>query len=62
MYLDVPCASFNGGLSPEQRRSEYGRFLSGEVRVLSCTDLASRGLDTWTAKHVINYDLSLIHI
>lgn len=44
---------------PETRLREYERFLSGEVNVLSCTDLASRGLDTSNVKHVINYDFPL---
>ncbi len=30
-----------------------------QISVLSCTDLASRGLDTCNAHHVINYDFPL---
>lgn len=47
---------FHGNLPPIQRSSIIQKFASGAIRVLICTDLAARGLDTPWVNHVINYD------
>lgn len=47
---------FHGNLPPMQRASLISKFASGEIRVLICTDLAARGLDTPWVNHVINFD------
>lgn len=47
---------FHGNLPPIQRSSIIQKFASGTIRVLICTDLAARGLDTPWVNHVINYD------
>ena len=39
-------ALFHGNLPPIQRASIISKFASGDIRVLVCTDLAARGLDT----------------
>ena len=31
-------------------------FLAGKFKILSCTDLVSRGIDTSNVSHVVNYD------
>lgn len=42
---------------PEKvRRGRFSQFQNGESDVLVCTDIASRGLDTIRALHVINYE------
>ena len=33
------------------------KFLNGDVRILCCTDIASRGWDTINVNHVINYEM-----
>ena len=52
----IESASFHAEVRSHQRQSELERFLRGEVQVISCSDLASRGIDTFNASHVINYD------
>lgn len=49
-------ALFHGNLPPIQRASIISKFASGDIRVLVCTDLAARGLDTPWVNHVINFD------
>jgi ATP-dependent RNA helicase DDX28 len=49
-------AIFHGNLPPVQRASIIEKFASGAIRVLICTDLAARGLDTPWVNHVINFD------
>ena len=39
-----------------QRRANFDAFRRGDAAVLCCTDLASRGLDTCNAHHVVNYE------
>ncbi len=56
---NVDVSGFHSGLSLERRRFELDKFARGETRVLVATDLASRGLDTIKATHVINYDFPL---
>lgn len=53
---NVSVASLHGSLPPKDRHDSYNRFLSGEVAVLACTDLGSRGLDTTHVEHVVNFD------
>ncbi|KAJ1383254.1 P-loop containing nucleoside triphosphate hydrolase protein, partial [Ochromonadaceae sp. CCMP2298] len=43
--------------SPAQREEIVKRFRSGQIWVLICTDLLSRGLDFKGVRMVINYDL-----
>lgn len=44
-------------LDDEQRAKTVKRFFDGELKVLSCTDIASRGLDTLHVNHVINFEM-----
>lgn len=52
----VRCMNLNGATSSFLREKHYKAFTAGEVKVLSCTDLISRGLDTYKVPHVINFD------
>ena len=47
---------FHGHLPPIQRASIIEKFATGSVKVLICTDLAARGLDTPLVNHVVNFD------
>lgn len=52
----VSVTKLHGELRAQVRKENYNRFLSGDVPVLSCTDLGSRGLDTAHVEHVVNFD------
>jgi len=56
---NIPCVNFNGNTDIKWRRQNLDDFISGQVQVISATDLMSRGLDTSTVTHVINYDFPL---
>ncbi|NXD39113.1 DDX28 helicase, partial [Copsychus sechellarum] len=45
-----------GQMSAAARAGIFASFQKGEVSVLVCTDLASRGLDTSSVQLVVNYD------
>ncbi|NWR70148.1 DDX28 helicase, partial [Centropus unirufus] len=45
-----------GQMSAAARAGIFASFQKGEVPVLVCTDLASRGLDTSSVQLVVNYD------
>mmetsp|Transcript_34078 Transcript_34078/g.55196 ORF Transcript_34078/g.55196 Transcript_34078/m.55196 type:complete len:565 (-) Transcript_34078:155-1849(-) len=49
-------ANYHGGILPREREAEFGKFQSGQARILVCTDIASRGLDTTQVSHVIMFD------
>lgn len=53
---DLPCVRLNKTLGPYERLTQYDKFQHGDYDIISCTDLASRGLDTKRVRHVINYD------
>ncbi|XP_053695793.1 probable ATP-dependent RNA helicase DDX28 [Sabethes cyaneus] len=62
MYLNeanIPCVNLNGDILLKLRLGQFEKFQQGEINVLSTTDVASRGLDTTRAAHVINYDFPL---
>ncbi|GJQ84529.1 hypothetical protein Trydic_g20026 [Trypoxylus dichotomus] len=55
----VKCANINGSMNYFIRIDQWQQFISGNVNVLSATDVGSRGLDTTQVKHVLNYDFPL---
>lgn len=55
--IDAHCLSSQTGL--DDRKQIFSKFQVGQIHVLVCTDMASRGLDTKRAEHVINYDFPL---
>ncbi|XP_065079025.1 probable ATP-dependent RNA helicase DDX28 [Ochlerotatus camptorhynchus] len=55
----IPCVNLNGDMLLKIRLGQFEKFQLGEVNVLSTTDVASRGLDTTRAGHVINFDFPL---
>uniref|UniRef100_A0A1B6KUR4 RNA helicase n=1 Tax=Graphocephala atropunctata TaxID=36148 RepID=A0A1B6KUR4_9HEMI len=62
MFLNengVSCVNLNGDMPTDIRTGVFDQFQRGFVDVISCTDIASRGLDTVRAKHVINYDFPI---
>lgn len=55
----VKVVNLNGEMPLVVRMGQFEQFQKGEVGILSCTDIASRGLDTKHVKHVVNYDFPL---
>lgn len=49
--------TFHGGLKQEEREKALIKFRNGSHSILITTDLASRGLDIPSIKHVIHYQL-----
>jgi len=49
--------SFHGGLEQEERKYTLDDFKNSKIKVLFCTDIASRGLHIDDISCVINYDL-----
>ena len=45
-----------GNMHPSKRQYNLKKFLARDCNILACTDLVSRGIDTQTVNHVINYD------
>ncbi|TRY67064.1 hypothetical protein TCAL_09082 [Tigriopus californicus] len=52
----IQCAEIHSNLNHYQRTSSWSKFVSGEVKVISGTDVASRGLDSRDIGHVINFE------
>ena len=51
---------FSGAnMDPSFRQHSLNKFLTNQVNILSCTDLVSRGIDTRSVNHVINYDFPM---
>ncbi|XP_018332350.2 probable ATP-dependent RNA helicase DDX28 isoform X2 [Agrilus planipennis] len=55
----LKCSNINGDMNFAIRIQQWNQFLSGENKILSSTDICSRGLNTVQVKHVINYDFPL---
>lgn len=52
----VSCANVNGEMNRMVRIEQWNNFISGKVKVLSATDIVSRGMDLKEISHVINYE------
>ena len=51
------CMAFNSSVYFRERTKILKKFSKGEINIMSCTDLASRGLDLGgRTTHIINYD------
>lgn len=62
MFLNennIECININGQMAVPLKLGKFDLFRNGTVNVLSCTDIASRGLDTLRVRHIINYDFPL---
>ena len=60
MFLNengISCVNLNGDMSQHFRQNRFSEYQSGKHMVLACTDVVSRGLDTRSTHHVINYDV-----
>ena len=52
-----PCDCMHGNLRQSKRQRTLVAFRSGKIRILVSTELAARGLDVPSIKHVINFHL-----
>lgn len=50
---------YHGGMEQERRERALYRFRSGAATILVSTDLAARGLDIPTVRHIVHYHLPL---
>ncbi|GAB6021716.1 hypothetical protein CHUAL_004296 [Chamberlinius hualienensis] len=48
--------NFHSKMTSFWREGRFEKFQKGEFDAISCTDIASRGLDTARVRHIINYD------
>ncbi|CAH1103895.1 unnamed protein product [Psylliodes chrysocephalus] len=55
----VNCANINGDQNFAIRIDQWNKFVAGEAKILSSTDVGSRGLNTIQVKHVLNYDFPM---
>lgn len=51
--------SYHGDIPVDQRPVNFRKFADGEVPIIVCTDVASRGLDFASVDHVILFDFPL---
>ncbi|XP_076031575.1 putative ATP-dependent RNA helicase Dbp21E2 [Oratosquilla oratoria] len=59
MFLEgcgIECINVHGDMSASLRKGRFNDFQNEKFNILSCTDVASRGLDTIRAGLIINYD------
>ncbi|XP_050347317.1 probable ATP-dependent RNA helicase DDX28 [Nymphalis io] len=62
MFLNennVECININGQMAVPLKQGQLDLYKNGKVNVISCTDVASRGLDILRTRHIINYDFPL---
>ncbi|XP_046609779.1 probable ATP-dependent RNA helicase DDX28 isoform X1 [Neodiprion virginianus] len=57
--MSVNCSYTHGTLPARVRLDRFAEFQRGHTTVLVTTDACSRGLDTTTVKHVVNFDFPL---
>jgi ATP-dependent RNA helicase RhlB len=53
----IPAAMLSGDVPQISRLKVLKRYMSGEIKVLVATDVASRGLHVEDISHVFNYDI-----
>ncbi|KAG7305917.1 hypothetical protein JYU34_008470 [Plutella xylostella] len=62
MFLNengIECININGQMAVPLKIGKFDAYKNGKVNVISCTDIASRGLDTIRTHHIINFDFPL---
>ena len=56
-FSGINALAIHGGFSQEKRNRTMEQFHSKNIKVLVCTDVASRGLDIKGISHIYNYDI-----
>lgn len=57
--LGFKVTSYHGDIPVDQRPLNFAKFANGEIPIMVCTDIASRGLDFTAVDHVILFDFPL---
>ncbi|KAJ1552613.1 hypothetical protein HK405_010647, partial [Cladochytrium tenue] len=57
-HAAVPCVALHGDMAQSERDAVIKDLRSGRANVLVCTDVAARGLDVKTVRHVVNFDVA----
>lgn len=57
LEMNFPNERFHGGMEQKERERSLYKFMNGSTPTLISTDLASRGLDIPSVKHIIHYHL-----
>ena len=52
------CAFFHAGVHPDERAEILAAYARGELKVLVCTGLASRGIDFANVGHVVQFEVA----
>jgi superfamily II DNA/RNA helicase len=55
----ISASCYHSEIPPEKQAEEFNAFASGEVPIMVCTDIASRGMDIPNVKHVVIFDFPL---
>ncbi|KAK9875771.1 hypothetical protein WA026_009564, partial [Henosepilachna vigintioctopunctata] len=55
----VSCSNINGDMNYAIRIEQWNDFVKGNTKILSATDVGSRGLDTTQVRQVLNYEFPL---
>jgi SNF2 family DNA or RNA helicase len=56
--IGLPHVQYHGGMSPKAKAAAQSRFTDNpKVRIFLSSDAGARGVDLYTASHLINYDL-----
>lgn len=55
--LELPCLMLHSEMQQRQRLHKLDKFKNGQIKILICTDVASRGLDIPFVKNVIHYQI-----
>jgi superfamily II DNA/RNA helicase len=55
----IVCETFHGKLDQDERECALFKFKNGSSNVLVTTDLAARGLDISSIKHIVHYQMPL---
>ncbi|OXU29706.1 hypothetical protein TSAR_009370 [Trichomalopsis sarcophagae] len=58
--FNISAVTLHGDMPAMIRRSKFSEFQNGIHNIMIATDAGARGLDTTTAKDIINFDLPLI--
>jgi len=57
LSLDLSCAMISGEVDQKRRMRTLDRFKNGDIRILTATDVAGRGIHVDKVTHVVNYSL-----
>ena len=57
MFLGFSCGLLTKNMQTADRESLVEDFFNKKIRIICCTDIASRGWDTLHVNHVVNFEM-----